>query len=115
MKKGPQEIIDEIILLANELAKIVGSSKLSQQVHKKGASGSSNSTRRKEGVSYYIIELRNDGFFSERRTISDIQEKLEEEGHIYPINHLSTPRRRLVVKKELRRMKENGAWVYVNR
>lgn len=66
------------------------------------------------GAMQQIRELIDDAFFQEKRSISHVQQKLEELGHIYPLTHLSTPLRRLVKNKELRRMREDKNWVYVN-
>lgn len=64
------------------------------------------------GVMQYIRELIGEGYFAERRSISDVQTKLEELGRIYPQTHLSTPLRRLVRNRELRRLKEGSSWIY---
>lgn len=65
------------------------------------------------GAMQHIRELIDEHFFKEKRSISNVQEKMEELGHIYPLTHLSTPLRRLVRNKELRRMREGKNWVYV--
>ena len=70
-------------------------------------------TRSREGTMQYMRDLIDDRFFSERRSIADVQHKLEELGHIYPQTHLSTPLRRLVQSRELRRLKEGRNWLYV--
>jgi len=67
----------------------------------------------KKGPQDYILELRQEGFFKSRRSIADVQKKLEEKGHIYPQERLSSPLIRLVRKRELRRMKEKKGWIYV--
>jgi hypothetical protein len=61
-----------------------------------------------------IQELKEGGFFKEKRSIADIQEKLEENGHIYAQTSLSPTLVRLVREKVLRRVKEDSAWMYVN-
>ena len=66
------------------------------------------------GAMQHIRGLIDESFFSDRRSIADVQGKLEELGRIYPLTHLSTPLRRLVVKKELRRLRNGKNWVYVN-
>ena len=67
-----------------------------------------------EGPQQYTDELISEGFFKTKRNISDVQCKLEELGHIYPLTSLSAPLLRLVKKKKIRRIKEKGNWVYVN-
>src|SRR4030042_1138402 len=69
----------------------------------------------KKGPQKYILELQETGFFKSRRNINDVQKELEKEGHILPTNELSTPLRRLVTKKVLKRLNEKGTWVYVDR
>jgi|SRR5256885_1763141 len=66
-----------------------------------------------QGATTYLRELMDESFFSERRSLSDVQKKLADLGHIFPQNALSTPLRRLVVARQLRRLKDGGNWVYV--
>lgn len=61
-----------------------------------------------------IRVLKNTGFFKNKRTIGDVQSKLEEAGHIYQLPAISPVLIRLVRAHELRRFKEAGAWKYVN-
>lgn len=70
--------------------------------------------RKGAGPMVLIQELIGAGFFDQRRTINHVQGELEQKGHIYPLTHLSTPLLRLVRSRALRRMKEEGQWVYVN-
>jgi len=71
-------------------------------------------SRRQTGPTEYVLSAKDEGFFREKRTISDIQKKLEEMGHIYDQAHLSPPLLRLVRGQSLRRIKESGVWKYVN-
>jgi hypothetical protein len=68
----------------------------------------------KKGPSSYILELKQEEFFKQKRTLPEVQKKLEENGHIYAQNSLSTPILRLVRSRQLRRIKEDDVWVYVN-
>lgn len=70
-------------------------------------------SRASSGAMPHIRGLIADGFFDERRSLAAVQSKLEEDGRIYPLTHLSTPLRRLVVNKELRRLRNGKNWVYV--
>jgi len=63
----------------------------------------------------YIRDLKGEGFFKSKRTISDIQKTLEEKGHIYALTSLSPALLRVVRSRELGRIKEGGVWKYVNR
>lgn len=67
-----------------------------------------------KGPADYIRELIDDDFFKTKRGLGDVQKKLEEGAHIYPLTHLSPVLFRLVRARELRRIKEGGTWKYVN-
>jgi len=71
-------------------------------------------TSSKKGPLQRIRELIKDDFFCERKTINDVQRKLEEKGHIYKNNQLSSSLKRLAESQELRRVKEDNTWNYVN-
>lgn len=73
----------------------------------------SKKSRVSNGATQYLRELNDEGFFSERRSLSEVQKRLEDLGHIFPLNQLSTPLRRLVVGRQLRRLKDGRNWVYV--
>ena len=76
-----------------------------------GKSGSS-----KTGPQADILRLKADGFFKgQRRAIKEVQDGLEAQGHIYPVTTLSGALLALVKKRELGRVKEDGAWRYVHR
>lgn len=62
----------------------------------------------------YIRSLKEEGFFKTKRTIGDIQKKLEEQGHIYQQESLSPALVKSVRSRTLRRLKEGGVWKYVN-
>jgi hypothetical protein len=79
------------------------------------SSVATTSTKAKaKGPVDYIRELVTADYFKSKRGLGDVQKKLEEGAHIYPITHLSPVLFRLVRIKELRRIKEEGTWKYVN-
>jgi hypothetical protein len=80
----------------------------------KDAPAAASGKTRSKGPADYIRELASEGFFKTKRGLRDVQEKLEEGAHIYPVTHLSPVLFRLVHLKELRRIKEDGTWKYVN-
>lgn len=90
--------------------------KLSKRRTSKTATGSG--TRRatgRKGPQVLISELAAENYFkAKKRTIGDIQKKLEEGGHIYAQESLSTPLLRLTRNGTLRRLKEKSGWVYVS-
>lgn len=65
------------------------------------------------GPQTLIRGLIDEDFFSQKRTINEVQSELEQQGHIYPLHSLSTPLVRLVRARKLRRFKEKEQWVYV--
>ena len=68
----------------------------------------------RKGPTGLITDLVAEGFFKSRRSLSEIQKKLEETGHIYAQTSLSPILVRLVRKRNsLRRLKEKKGWVYV--
>lgn len=72
------------------------------------------SNRVTNGAVRHLRELIAENFFTERRSLADVQRRLESLGHIFPVTHLSTPLRRLVIGKELRRLRAGRNWVYVS-
>jgi hypothetical protein len=71
------------------------------------------SSRGRTGIMQQLRLLISEQFFDARQTLSNVQSKLEELGHIYPQNQISTPLRRLVQSRELRRLREGKTWIYV--
>ena len=69
---------------------------------------------RGSGPTDLIRLLTAEGFFKTKKRLVDVQKKLEESGHIYAQDSLGRPLQRLVQQKELRRLKEDGVWKYVN-
>jgi hypothetical protein len=80
---------------------------------KKKPRRSSVTARSGSGAVSHLRDLIAENYFSERRSLANVQRRLEELGHIFPLNQLSTPLRRLVVGKQLRRLREGKNWVYV--
>ena len=80
----------------------------------------SESPRPKEGkktkitTKELILELKEDGFFKKKRTQRSVSDALENRGHFYSDASVGTALHRLVRDdRKLRRMKEEGKWVYV--
>ena len=111
---GTSEEIGKIL----ELYKSEGKDDKEIDKQKKKTKHKTNKTGRKKaksGPKQYIRELKTAGFFKVKKNIKEVQKKLEEKGHIYLMNELSTPLRNLVQDSELGRIKEKDGWVYVNR
>jgi hypothetical protein len=69
--------------------------------------------RGRTGIMQQLRLLIREQFFDSRQSLTSVQFKLEELGHIYPQNQISTPLRRLVMSRELRRLREGKNWIYV--
>ncbi len=82
----------------------------------KKARANKKKAQSRNGPTGLILGLRDDGFFKTRKTLGDIQKKLEEQGHIYAQTSLSPVLIRLVRAKgkRLRRLREKKGWVYVH-
>ncbi|MGH9957928.1 MAG: hypothetical protein ACREBC_12495 [Pyrinomonadaceae bacterium] len=101
---------DEVssIISAYERTSIVG--------HAKEAIARAKATRKtektKESASGLIVGLKEEGFFEKPKTLGDIGAALEERGFLYPVTSLSGVVLGLLKKRQLRRKKLKGKWVY---
>ncbi len=59
-----------------------------------------------------IGSLRDGGFFKKPKDLAGIKGALEEMGHHYPVTTLSPAMLKLVRKRNLRRLREKGRWLY---
>ena len=71
------------------------------------------SSKKQKGLTSLVTELIEEGYFKSKRTLGDIQKKLEERGHIYARTSISPMLTRLTRKRTIRRLKEKKVWVYV--
>ncbi len=60
-----------------------------------------------------ILSLADGGFFKTPKDLASIKEGLAEIGHIYAVQTLSSIVFKMVRRHYLRRVKENGRWVYI--
>lgn len=60
-----------------------------------------------------ILSLADGGFFKSPKDLASIKEGLAEIGHIYPVQTLSSILFKMVRRRYLRRIKQDGRWVYV--
>ena len=79
---------------------------------KKKNSGGPTTIRK--GPQTLIRGLVDEGYFKSKRTLANVQKKLDEKGHIYAQTSLSSPLIRLTRDRTLRRLKEKSGWVYVS-
>jgi len=68
--------------------------------------------KKKESASDLIVDLKEEGFFEKPKTLGDISGALEERGFLYPVTSLSGIVLGLLKKRQLRRKKLEGKWVY---
>jgi len=83
--------------------------------HQRTENGRASKIRKKKSATDFITELKNSGFFDKPKSLTEIRDKLAEHGHIYPITSLPGVVLRLIRKRELGRVKEEGLWKYVKR
>ncbi len=68
--------------------------------------------RKRMTASDIIVGLKEDGYFSRPKTLTEIAQALEEKGYIYPTTTLSGVMLSLVKRKLFGRRKRDGKWVY---
>jgi hypothetical protein len=73
---------------------------------------SKRENKKREGAGDLLIGMREAGFFDKAKSLADMGEALEEKGFLYPTTTLSGVVLGLVKRKELRRRKVEGRWVY---
>ncbi|HED53738.1 MAG TPA: hypothetical protein ENJ00_06010 [Phycisphaerales bacterium] len=80
------------------------SKKTSKKTAKKAAT---KSAPRGKGPKARLLELIDDGFFDEQRTLTDVKSELADRGFHIPVTSLSNPLMRLTRDKKLRRQKQS--------
>jgi hypothetical protein len=106
--------------VAELLAKVSGPTPAASATAKKrgkrkaGSDTPAKSNSRRKGPQTLLQELADEDWFKTKRTIGEVQKKLEEKGHIYAMTSLSTPLLRLTRSRALRRLKDKSGWVYVS-
>ena len=88
--------------------------KASQNKATKKRAGRSSTRSKRKGPRDLIRELTDEGYFNSKRTLQDVQKRLEEKGHIYAQTSLSNPLLALTKARTLRRLKDKKRWVYVS-
>jgi len=105
--EGSEEEVSKI-LSAYEKSSVVGQAK--QAIARSKATRRDN--KKREGAGDLVVGLREGGFFDKAKGLGEISEALEEQGFLCPTTTLSGVVLGLVKKKELRRKKVEGRWVY---
>lgn len=96
------------ILAAYERTSVVGQAKEAIARSRAGK----KTEKKREGAAEIIVALREAGFFDKPKGLGEIAAALEEKGYLYPTTTLSGVVLGLVKKKEMRRKKNEGRWVY---
>jgi len=105
--EGSEEEVSKI-LSAYEKTSVVGQAK--QAIARSKAT--KRDDKKREGAGDLVVKLREEGFFDKPKGLGEISEALEAEGFLYPTTSLSGVVLGLVKKRELRRKKVDGRWVY---
>ena len=74
--------------------------------------GAGKANRTKLTIADLVADLKQEGFFKQARALTDIRRKLGELGYHYPLTTLSGPMQRQARRRNLRRFRENGRYVY---
>jgi hypothetical protein len=87
--------------------------KTKKRMKAKTKSPSTKGSRAKKGPMAFIKELKGKGYFTkQKRSLNDVKEQLNTNGHFFPSEALGVTLLRLVKKGELRRLKEDKKWTY---
>lgn len=105
--EGSEEEVSKIIS-AYEKTSVVGQAK--QAIARTKAA--KRDEKKREGAGDLVVGMREAGFFDKPKSLGEVSEALEEKGFLYPTTTLSGVVLGLVKKKELRRKKVEGRWVY---
>jgi superfamily II DNA/RNA helicase len=97
---------DEIVALVENL-------KSKQTAVGSGAALHRGLGKSREKLSDLVESLKAESFFKTPRGLSDLQKKLAEIGHHYPLTTLSGAMQSQSRKRNLRRFKRDGKYVYV--
>lgn len=108
------EVSALIEILEGSLRKVGSSSRAAGAKTKLKRPSRRSGAPTRPGPTGNVLRLRDEGFFEAKRTLGDLRNRLEEGGHIYALTDLSPILTRLVRQRQLRRLKENGKWKYVN-
>ncbi len=116
---GTQVIIEgnptEVAAIVNQLGFKSEKSGATRRVNVSVPTGrrSAKDKKIKSSPTDLILSLADGGFFKKPQGLVSIKEGLAEIGHIYPVQTLSSILFKMVRRRYLRRVKQEGRWVYV--
>ncbi|TRZ64626.1 MAG: hypothetical protein D4Q79_01170 [Spirochaetia bacterium] len=114
MEKNLKKLTDEIIARVLELAELAGGEIIPEL---KWAQGTKDVLRVIRGATGGLRVLVDEGYFDNPRQLSEIIEKLKQEGRHYPSATISMGLLNLVKERVLMRFRDKGdkKWKYVTR
>lgn len=111
-KAGTNIIIDGS---EEEVKKILGAFYVEEETKNVTDSILKTKENTKLTIADMILELKEEGFFKEPKSLIEIKNILSQKGHIYPMTTLSSQIIRLLRKRYLGRIRNENKWKYVNR
>jgi hypothetical protein len=96
---------------AEEIAAVMKQAGLKSSPEKARPKATST-TKTRPTIAGLVDELREEGFFKKPKTIGEIQRRLADLGHHYPLTTLSGPMQIQCKRRNLRRFKEDKKYVY---
>jgi hypothetical protein len=103
----------EVSVIVAQLGGEVGQSDSVRQITTAGDRKTPKDKKIKHSPTDLILSLADGGFFKTPKDLASIKEGLAEIGHIYAVQTLSSIVFKMVRRKYLRRLKDNGRWVYI--
>jgi len=105
--EGSEQEVSNILATFERTAFVVRSKEIMTK-----AQAAKKEQKKRSGASDLIVELKEDGFFEQPKSLTDIAKILEEKGYLYPVTTLSGVMLGMVQKRLFRRKKVEGKWVY---
>jgi hypothetical protein len=96
---------------AEEIAAVIRQAGL-KSVPEKASSKAKATTKTRPTVPGLVDELQGEGFFKQPKTLGEIQKRLADLGHHYPLTGLSGPMQAQCKQRNLRRFKKDKKYVY---
>jgi len=117
LANGTQIIIEgspsEVASVMEQLGAGTGKSPARRSAAPKAGAASRKDKKITTSPTDLILSLADGGFFKSPKDLASIKEGLAEIGHIYPVQTLSSIVFKMVRRRYLRRVKQQGRWVYV--
>ena len=107
----PEGISVKLEGTAEEIAAVIRQASL-KSAPAKANSKVKEASKRRPTVSGLIDELKGEGFFKQPKNLSEIQKRLADLGHHYPLTALSGPMQAQCKRRSLRRFKKDKKYVY---